>query len=140
MSGFGESAHLKDSRGLGKLARLVAEPGRELHALDLSGASATDGGDAGEVLDERARKEYRARLAELQAELDEAEDFGDVGRAERARSEMEALTSELARAVGSGAARAAQAAPPNARAPTCSAASAPRSRPSVSHAPAPRSI
>lgn len=102
VSGFGESAYLKDSRGLHMLARLVGEPGRELHALDLSGAAATDGGDAGEVLDERARDAYRARLAELRAELDEAESFGDSGRAERARLEADALTSELARALGLG--------------------------------------
>jgi hypothetical protein len=102
VSGFGESAHVKDSRGLRMLARLVAEPGRELHALDLSGASETDGGDAGEVIDETARERYKRRASELRAELDEAEEFGDPGRAERARQELEALTSELARAVGLG--------------------------------------
>ena len=100
---------LKDSLGLRYLARLVAEPNRELHVLALVGElspgapeQAADTGDAGEHLDARARETYRSRLAELKAELDEAEGFGDLVRAERAREELEWLTAELGRAVGLG--------------------------------------
>ena len=103
VTGFGERAHVKDSRGMHMLARLVGEPGRELHALDLAGAGdGVDGGDAGELLDATARAQYRARLRELTAERDEAEQWGDAGRAERAAAEIEALTDELGRAVGLG--------------------------------------
>ncbi len=101
--GFGEQAHVKDSRGVQMLARLVASPGVEIHALELSGAGgAVDGGDAGEVLDATARARYRERLRELDAERDEAEAWGDAARLERAMVEIEALTSELERAVGMG--------------------------------------
>jgi len=103
VGGFGEQAHIKDSRGIQILARLIAHPGQELHVLDLSGASGPiDGGDAGEVLDATARAQYRARLRELTAERDEAEAWGDVARLERASAEIEALTGELERAVGLG--------------------------------------
>src|SRR5262249_32953973 len=103
VSGFGDEVHVRDSRGMQMLARLVAEPGRELHALDLGGASdATDGGDAGEVLDRTARAQYRERLAALIGERDQAEAWGDAGWAERASAEIEALTAELERAVGLG--------------------------------------
>jgi len=103
LSGFGEEIAVKDSRGIQMLARLLAEPGRELHVLDLAGAAGeADGGDAGPALDARARTEYRARLAELSAERDEAEAFGDRGRAERASAEIEVLRSELERAFGLG--------------------------------------
>ena len=50
----------------------------------------------------RAKAAYKARLAELQAELDEAEEFNDAARAARARAEMGFLVGELARAVGLG--------------------------------------
>ena len=101
--GFGEVAHIKDSRGMQMLARLVGEPLRELHVLDLAGANEpVDGGDSGELLDPKARAAYKARLAELIAERDRAEAWSDVGRAERASAEIEALTSELERAIGSG--------------------------------------
>jgi hypothetical protein len=100
---------LKDSLGLRYLARLVAEPGREIHVLSLIGEvspgaaeQVVDAGDAGEHLDARARETYAARLAELKAELDEAEGFGDLARAERAREELEWLHAELGRAVGLG--------------------------------------
>jgi hypothetical protein len=46
------SVRLKDVLGLHYLARLVAEPEREIHALDLAGARDDETrGDAGEVLD-----------------------------------------------------------------------------------------
>jgi hypothetical protein len=103
----GQSFRLRDSLGLQYLARLIAEPGREIHVLELSGArgaagEAVDAGDAGELLDEQARERYKRRLVDLRETLAEAESFGDAGRAERAREEIEFLQAELARAVGLG--------------------------------------
>ena len=54
------------------------------------------------VLDAPAKAAYRQRLGELRDELDEAERFNDPGRAERAREEMDAITEQLAAAVGLG--------------------------------------
>jgi hypothetical protein len=103
VSGFGEQVHVKDSRGVAMLARLIAEPGRELHVLDLgAGREPVDGGDAGPALDDTAKRSYRARLANLARERDQAEAWCDRGHAERMAAEIEALTSELARAVGRG--------------------------------------
>jgi hypothetical protein len=102
VAGFDDEIRVRDSRGMEMLARLVGEPNREIHALDLMGAATTDGGDAGELLDPKARAQYKARLAELMAERDRAEEWGDAGRAERVADEIEALTSELERAVGLG--------------------------------------
>jgi hypothetical protein len=100
VSGFGEQVHVKDSRGIAMLARLVGEPHRELHALELAGGE--DTGDAGPALDARARAQYRAKLADLVAERDEAEAWGDMGRATRAAEQIEALTAEIERAFGLG--------------------------------------
>jgi hypothetical protein len=100
---------LKDSLGLQYLARLLAEPGREFHVLELVGTGRAgpddqpaDGGDAGELLDDQARARYGERLEDLRETLVEAEAFGDVARAERAREELAFLQNELARAVGLG--------------------------------------
>ena len=96
---------LKDGRGIQMLAHLVAHPGREFHVLALMGATGeevADAGDAGALLDEEAIAEYRARLAELDDALVEAEAWADPGRAARARAEREALAAELARGVGLG--------------------------------------
>jgi hypothetical protein len=115
---------LKDSKGLRQIALLLAQPGRELHATDLetlvSGPAEPaasgpgkrvgygelearpDFGDAGELLDAEARAAYKSRLDDLQEEIDEAEEFNDPVRAEKARDERQFLIRELARAVGLG--------------------------------------
>ena len=120
----GQVVRLKDSKGLRQIALLLAQPGRELHATDLERlvGGSTDGnappanarmnhgevalrpdfGDAGELLDAEARTAYKARLDELQEDIEEAEEFNDPERAEKARGEREFLIRELARAVGLG--------------------------------------
>jgi hypothetical protein len=109
----GRTARLRDSRGLQYLARLLAEPGRELHALDLVAAGRADPdldeptfmadlGDAGQMLDRRAKDAYRRRLAEIEEDVEEAKAMGDIPRAEQAGAEREFLVRELARAVGIG--------------------------------------
>jgi hypothetical protein len=104
--GLGASGVIKSSRGVEMLARLVAEPGRELKALVLAAgddaeASALDG-DAGEHIDGEARDAYRQRLRELRGEIEEADEGGDLARKERLLTEAEALDKELRRAVGLG--------------------------------------
>jgi hypothetical protein len=117
----GSSFRLRDSLGVQYLARLFAEPGREIHVLELSGGKPGEGevhdaGDAGELLDDAARASYKQRVAALREELEEAESFHDAARSERAREELEFLTAELSRAVGlSGKSRRAGAAAERAR-------------------------
>jgi hypothetical protein len=107
----GATFRFKDSLGLQYLARLVREPGREVHVLALVGSAAgdpgqgqvVDQGDSGELLDDEARADYRRRLEDLRDTLAEAESFGDAARASRAREEIEFLG---ARRAGSAAERA----------------------------------
>jgi tetratricopeptide (TPR) repeat protein len=119
----GNQIQLRDVKGLTHIARLLAAPHVEFHALDLVGG-ATSGdrgggaaaaavalgagieirprgeGAAGPVLDRQAKAAYRARVNQLQEEIDEAESFNDPERAAHARSELAFLTRELASAVG----------------------------------------
>jgi tetratricopeptide (TPR) repeat protein len=97
------SVRLSDSKGLRWLAQLVREPGREFHVLDLSAPDGTlDAGDAGELLDPRARQQYRERVQSLGAELEEARQHNDPGRSARIEAELEFLEAELSRALGLG--------------------------------------
>jgi class 3 adenylate cyclase len=97
---------LKHGKGVHYLARLLAEPDTEIHALDLVGGprERADGpsGDAGALLDPEAKAAYKGRLEDLREDLDEAEEWGDPERAAKAREEIEFLERELARAVGLG--------------------------------------
>jgi tetratricopeptide (TPR) repeat protein len=103
----GRSARLRDLKGLHYLARLLAEPGRRFHVLELvaleSGAPAAhDAGDAGPMLDARAKQAYRRRLAEIDDDIAEAAAHNDLGRTSQAETERELLLRELSRAVGLG--------------------------------------
>ena len=113
----GRTVRVRDLKGMHYLARLLAEPGREFHAMDLvaleSGANAPVGhsepelqssglGDAGEMLDARAKEAYRRRLAEIDEDIEEARAMGDTGRATQAGAERDFLVRELSRAVGLG--------------------------------------
>jgi tetratricopeptide (TPR) repeat protein len=118
--GAGE-VRVQDSKGVQYLARLLANPGVEMHAVDLQSghAAPADGArlavlhpdlnvraagaeDAGEVLDPEAKRRYRARIDELREEIEEADRFNDPERASRARDELEFIGRELAAAVGIG--------------------------------------
>jgi tetratricopeptide (TPR) repeat protein len=104
----GRTVRVRDTRGMRHLARLLAEPGREFHVLDLVGAEAgapavaRAGTSAGPLLDDRAKSAYRRRLAEIDEDIEEASAHADLGRAAQADAERELLLRELARAVGLG--------------------------------------
>jgi TolB-like protein len=97
----GLSVQVSDAKGLRDLAILLTHPGEERHCLELAGRPAELAGDQ-EVLDERARREYRARIEELQKEIDEADRNHDAARGARAREEMDALVEALSAAIGLG--------------------------------------
>ena len=99
----GQEGRVKDSKGVRDLSVLLAAPGREVAAAELvaQGAVAEAGG-ADAVLDERARRQFQARLAELDAELAEAEAANDLGQVGAIKDERDSLAHELAAAVGLG--------------------------------------
>ncbi len=114
----GVEVHLRDLKGMRYIERLLREPGREFHALDLvavergalpgthvseDGATSIAPGQQGlEVFDATARDAYRRQLAEVEADIAEAEANNDLGRAELARADRTFLVDELARGVGLG--------------------------------------
>lgn len=114
----GRTVRVRDLKGVRYLARLLAEPGREYHVLDLVvAATGSDEqsnhtmaenlprsvlGDAGEIIDTQARDAYRRRLAEIEEDIEQARDGGDIERAAQADAERDVLVRELSRAFGLG--------------------------------------
>jgi len=103
----GVTVRMRDAKGLSDLAALLAAPGRQVAAADLiaaAGAGPAGRADlrlgADEVLDATARRQFRARLADLGEDIAEAESWNDPERAARARAERDALLAELAAAAG----------------------------------------
>jgi hypothetical protein len=81
-------------KGLGDLATLVANPDRDVPALELYGSGAADESSS-PVVDARALAAYKRRIAELEEELDDASSAHDLHRRERAQAERDALVDEL---------------------------------------------
>jgi hypothetical protein len=104
----GRTIRMKDAKGLQDLARLVARPAHEVHVLDLIGPDDAarqahrDSGDLGDLLDARARAEYRRRVEELDDEIADAQSDHDLARAERAQVERDFIATELSAALGLG--------------------------------------
>lgn len=101
------SVRVKDLKGLRYLHRLIAEPGREFHVLDLvaveHGTLRVQREDAGlPVLDRAALDAYRRRLADVDDDIEEATQRNDLGRVAKAQADREYLVTELTRATGLG--------------------------------------
>jgi hypothetical protein len=114
----GHTVRVRDLKGMRYLARLLAEPGREYHVLDLVAAeTGRDArgdscqvanlphsalGDAGEILDARAKDAYRGRITEIDDDIEQARTIGDAERLAQADAERDFLVRELAAAFGLG--------------------------------------
>ncbi|HVA41783.1 MAG TPA: AAA family ATPase [Candidatus Binataceae bacterium] len=116
----GERLRLKHLKGLACLAVLLAHPDTDVHSLNLAmiterqaaeptttELAAIDGahdgiGDAGPMLDARAKAEYKRRLTQLREDLAEAREAGDLNRVARAEDEIDFIGTEISRAVGLG--------------------------------------
>jgi hypothetical protein len=74
-----------------------------VHVLDLVTDGPTLRSDApDDPIDDSARRQYQARLLEIDADLAEADDHADVARSERLHAERDALLAELSSAYGLG--------------------------------------
>jgi tetratricopeptide (TPR) repeat protein len=114
----GRTVRVRDLKGMRYLARLLVQPGREIHVLDLvageresppeaeggrpDGLRGAPLGDAGAILDARAKEAYRRRLADIDDDIEQAHALGDKERAAQAEFEREFLIRELSGAVGLG--------------------------------------
>jgi hypothetical protein len=117
--GFADAVtRVPDSLGLRYLDLLARNLGRELAAVELvqlagatgpagtvapaDGLHGASGAAADDILDRQARAAYRQRLADLDDELAEAEQWNDVERASRLRAEKDFVVRELTAATGLG--------------------------------------
>ena len=110
---------MRDLKGFRYLERLLADPGREFHVLDLVAVERgslptgratghvdgelTEGAGAGlPMIDDEARAAYRRRLADVDEDIEEATRLNDIGRVELAQRDRQYLIHELTRAAGLG--------------------------------------
>jgi hypothetical protein len=98
-----EHARMRPSRGFDHLCVLLANPGRDVSAHQLDAGDDSAPAEPGlPVLDERAGREYRRRLDEIEDEQEAADRAGDQAAAARLEEERQRLVAELRRATGLG--------------------------------------
>lgn len=100
----GRQVQIPHARGLSDLARLLARPGQAVSVLELTDEPglAPGGARGAPALDDRARREIRERLHELDAEEAAAEAAGDGEGAALAREHRQVLAETVARDLGLG--------------------------------------
>jgi eukaryotic-like serine/threonine-protein kinase len=116
----GDTFRLRDLKGLRYIALLLGAPGQEIHVSELvqaaegrqarpvdrdlleAGWSPSLPSGAGPLLDARTKEAYRSRLRDLDEDLEEARSWADNERVALIEEEIDAVTGELARAVGFG--------------------------------------
>lgn len=97
----GQTAVVRDCKGMRDIAALVRRPGVDVHVLDLMSAGVTSA-DAGQLHDRRAAVEYRRRLADLAELRERASLTGDSTRLAEVEEEHDALVAELRSGTGFG--------------------------------------
>jgi hypothetical protein len=80
---------------------MIGAQGSDVHVFTLLGIETPRTG-ANPMLDDQAKAQYKARLRALDADIDEAADFGSAAAVETLRAERAALIHELAVATGLG--------------------------------------
>jgi hypothetical protein len=93
---------VRDGKGVRDIVRLLDRPGVEVHVSELAGTPAGVADAPIALLDEAAKRAYRARVTDLQDEIDDASSAHDLERQARARRELDFLLDELRRATGLG--------------------------------------
>jgi hypothetical protein len=88
--------------GMEYLTRLVEHAGVGIAAIELASGHAMScrGSSPEPVLDSRAKAQYRQRIEELRADVEDAEACSDLERAATARAELDRFVVELARSTG----------------------------------------
>jgi len=100
----GRRAQIAHTRGLRDLAFLLARPEQAVSVLEMLGdtPTASETVRGAPALDERARREIREHLHDLDAEVADAEASNDGDRAARAREQLQLLAETVARDFGLG--------------------------------------
>jgi hypothetical protein len=96
------AAVVPHSVGMAYLAQLISQPGVEVAAARLAGGYETSFAGHQAMLDESARAAYQRRIAELRAEIEDADTSADLERSARSRLELDSVIEELGRATGLG--------------------------------------
>ncbi len=97
----GSEVLMPEVKGYHDISKLISNPNQEIHCLELMGVPVSVG-HSEVMIDEKAKKEYRSRLARLQGDIDEAQTMNDQVRAAHLQEEYDKLVDHLSTSLGLG--------------------------------------
>jgi TolB-like protein len=95
----GRAITLKDAKGLHDIAKLLQEPNKQLHCMDLMGA-AVDESNPTTAIDRKAKSSYVKRIKELQIEIEDAEATNNNIEIQKLHEEYDSILEHLSQSMG----------------------------------------
>lgn len=91
------TAIIPEVKGFYDLQKLIRQPREILHCAELMGIGLEVQGD--EMIDEKARKQYKERILNIQDELEEAELVSDFARLETLQEEYDSILDMISKSI-----------------------------------------
>ncbi len=101
MSYNGEKAMLPELKGFKDIYTLISHPAKEIHCSELINIPVVYGGDE-QVFDQKAKNNYKTKLSQLKADINEAFEMNDSVRAGYLREEYDKIVDHLSSSLGLG--------------------------------------
>jgi TolB-like protein len=94
----GQSFRISDAKGINDIARLLSAPGEQIHCSELMGSMVKMRGE--QVIDDKAKKNYKAKLLSLQEDMSLAEVHNDYQRSAVLQKEYDEVLDMLSSSLG----------------------------------------
>ncbi|WP_299553955.1 hypothetical protein [Seonamhaeicola sp.] len=95
----GQELVLKDAKGYHDIHKLLANPNKEFHCLDLMEAAVDESNNTSSI-DNKAKAAYQKRIKELQEDIAEAEALNQMEHIEKLREEYDSILEHLSQSLG----------------------------------------
>jgi hypothetical protein len=92
------SFRISDAKGINDIARLLSMPGEQIHCSELMGSMVKMRGE--QLIDEKAKKSYKARLLSLQEDLSLAEAHNNFQQSAVLQKEYDDILDMLSNSMG----------------------------------------
>jgi len=96
---LGDVIVLKDMKGLHDIYKLLQQPNKEFHCLDLMD-SKIDEFTSEASIDSKAKTSYTKKIKELQLKMEDAQEFNDLDTLEVLQEEYDAIVNHLSKSLG----------------------------------------
>ena len=93
-----QSFRIADAKGINDIARLLSMPGEQIHCSELMGSMVKMRGE--QLIDEKAKKNYKARLLSLQEDLSLAAAHNDYQQSAALQKEYDDILDMLSNSMG----------------------------------------